>query len=103
MFGFINQLVCADKTTMKKKDSASIEIGKRLAAVRRAKGVEPQKDMAAMIGAAQNQYSNWENGTGPIPVPFAIRFCDATGATLDYIYRDIRAGLPVSLAQKLPK
>lgn len=88
---------------MKAKDKADVEIGKRLAATRQAFGLVRQRDMADLIGASANQYSNWENGTGPIPVPFAIRFCDITGATLDYIYRDVRAGLPISLAQKLPR
>lgn len=76
------------------------EVSGRLRALRAAKAIPTQEAMAELIGAARNQYNNWERGS-LIPVAFAIRICAITGATLDYIYKGDKSGLPLNLVMLL--
>lgn len=76
-------------------------IGKRLRFLRKAKGVDHQTVMAKHVGVSQSRYSNWENGIGVIPVEFAVKFCQLTGATLDFIYTGNQSSLPMYLASML--
>jgi transcriptional regulator with XRE-family HTH domain len=78
-----------------------IAIGSRLRLLRKAKGLKTQLQLAKLIGADISRYNNWETGFRPVPVPFAIKICGFTGATLDYIYRGETSGLPLSLATAL--
>lgn len=72
-------------------------IGARLRFLRETKGMKHQTQMAALVGASQSRYSNWENGIGVIPVEFAIKICGLTGATLDFIYTGNLSSLPMHL------
>lgn len=78
------------------------EIGRRLEALRLAKGIAAQNMFAQLIGAQISQYNNWETGRRRITVDFAIKICVLTGATLDYIYRGDVSSLPLSLVGRLP-
>lgn len=75
-------------------------VAKRLKAIRKARKVSTQLDMANLIGASENQYNNWERGL-PLPAGFAIKIAARTGVTLDYIYRGDISGLPLWLANEL--
>lgn len=76
-------------------------IGERLRFLRKAKGAKHGITMAKMVGVSQSRYSNWENGIGVPPVEFAIKICQLTGATLDYIYLGNTSSLPMHLASGL--
>lgn len=78
-------------------------VGRRLKALREAKEIPTQGDMARLIGATFPQYNNWERGAGQLPVPFAMEICRVTGCTLDYIYRGEMSALPTNLITLLPE
>jgi len=61
-----------------------------------------QEDLAGKVGLTQPAINNWEKGSR-VPKPLeGRRLCEATGVTMDFIYRGIRAGLPLELIAKLP-
>jgi len=76
---------------------STIEVGKRLEALRKVKNLGSQKNLADLIGVKTNRLNNWETGYGLIPVPDAIKICGITGANLDYIYRGDLSSLPGNL------
>jgi transcriptional regulator with XRE-family HTH domain len=76
-------------------------VGERMRKIRMAKGIVSQTVMAALMGVTANRYNNWEKGVALITAPDAVVFCLKTGATLDYIYRDDPAALPLNLATLL--
>lgn len=78
------------------------EVGKRLEALRHAKGVKSQGEFAETLGVETGTYNHWTTGQRLIPVPVAIRLCQISGATLDYIYRGDVSGLPNRLTTLLP-
>lgn len=69
------------------------EIGRRLAALRRAMGNESKAAWAERNGFNATQYHNWERGIRRIPVEAAERLCDRYGLTLDWLYRGRVDGL----------
>lgn len=73
-------------------------IGRRLEALRIACEKGTQEQFASQIGVSKNRYNNWAVGVGAIPVAQAIRVCEETGASLDYIYRGERGSLPSKLS-----
>jgi hypothetical protein len=78
-----------------------IEIGRRIAALRRAYSDDSQKVWAARHGFSSTQYSNWEAGIRRIPVECAARLCDTYGLTLDFIYRGRIDGLSDTARKKV--
>jgi len=46
-------------------------------------------------------WNNAETGDNRISIDLAIKFCDATGATLDWIYRGISSGLPTAIQEAM--
>jgi transcriptional regulator with XRE-family HTH domain len=60
-----------------------------------------QTRLCAITGIATNTWNNAENGVSRIGLDTAIQFCEATGVTLDWIYRGIKVGLPHGLAEAL--
>lgn len=75
-------------------------VGGRLDLIRLAMDMEA-KELAEAIGSTQQNWWNWKEGVHLIPVPAAIRLCLYTGANLDFIYRNDRAGLLPAFAEKL--
>lgn len=63
-----------------------MDIGVRLAEVRRAFSEMSQKDWALRNGFEVSQYNNWERGARRIPIDSALQLCGRYGLTLDYIY-----------------
>lgn len=78
------------------------QVGKRVEALRLALGVSSQADMADRLGVETGTYNHWTTGKALIPVPAAIRLCQISGATTDYIYRGDVSGLPMRLMTLLP-
>jgi len=60
-----------------------------------------QARLCIIAGIATNAWNNVENGRSRISVDAAIKLCQATGLTLEWIYRGVRVGLPVSIAEAL--
>jgi transcriptional regulator with XRE-family HTH domain len=62
-----------------------------------------KSDLAALMGISRSRLSNWISDDEPnLPsIEPIIRLCDATGCTLDYIFRDIWSGLTADLAERL--
>lgn len=75
------------------QDAPYIEIGERLALIRRAFSDDSQKLWAEKHQFSPTQYNNWEKGTRRIPIESAERLCDIYGLTLDFVYRGRRDGL----------
>jgi len=78
-------------------DMSNKAVGRRIEKLRGAAGVESQRVMAELLGVDTNRYNNWANGVAAFPVPFAVKLCAITGATLDYVFRGDESGLPIRL------
>ena len=77
-------------------------IARRIVATREAMGLKPA-DICRLTGMAPNTYSMWEGAKGRPSLDQAMLFCEATGVTLDWIYRGNRTGLPFELASKITR
>lgn len=75
-------------------------IGKRLEQLREALGIT-QAELCRQIKCQPNRWNQYKQGDRKITLAVAERLCDEYGATLDWIYRDNRSGLPQGLYAKL--
>lgn len=75
-------------------------VGERIDRIRRAMGWENQF-MAAQIGISPQQWRNYKMDANVIPPVYAVKMCLVTGATTDFIYRNISRGISTDLAEKL--
>ena len=78
-------------------------VGKRLEIIRLAKDIGTQPQFAKILNVSKNRYNNWATGGVLIPVEYAVRIKELTGATLEYIYLGDRSSLPLSLAQSIQR
>ncbi|MGY3117676.1 DNA-binding XRE family transcriptional regulator [Bradyrhizobium sp. S3.14.4] len=76
------------------------EIGNRLRWLREAKQLN-QATFCRLVKIEQQAWNNYERGFRRISVDQALKVCAATGASLDFIYRDIRSALPAELAMQI--
>lgn len=76
------------------------EIGERLRRIRDAKKMN-QATFCRLVKIEQQAWNNYERGARRISLDQALKVCQFTGATLDYIYRGIEASLPYELAVAL--
>jgi transcriptional regulator with XRE-family HTH domain len=60
-----------------------------------------QRRLCAITGIETNTWNNAETGKNRLGLDSAIRLCDETGLTLDWIFRGVRAGLPHGVAEAL--
>jgi transcriptional regulator with XRE-family HTH domain len=62
-----------------------------------------KSEVAEIMGISRSGLSNWISPDKPLKpsIEPLIRLCNATGCTLDYIYRGIPAGLTADLANRL--
>jgi transcriptional regulator with XRE-family HTH domain len=81
---------------------SAISVGNRLELLRAAMGLQ-DKTLAAMIHASPQKWGNWKAGRNVIPHDYAARLCAVTGATTDFIYRDVRLNMAEGLAEKIAK
>jgi transcriptional regulator with XRE-family HTH domain len=76
-------------------------IGYRLRLLREARGVRTQALMAELVGVETNRYNNWERGAALIGPLEAIKVCQITGGSLDYIFRGEMTALPANIVAYL--
>jgi len=57
-----------------------------------------QRRLCELTGLSTSAWNNAETGDSRIGVDSAILLCQATGVTLDWIYRGSRVGLPVEIS-----
>lgn len=73
------------------------EIAERLRRTREALRLN-QATWCRMTGIKQQAWNNYERGLNRISIDQAIKVCAATGVSLDWIYRGVSTGLPITLA-----
>lgn len=56
-----------------------------------------------LVGITPSAWNNYERGANRISLDQALKICRATGISLDWIYRGLRAGMPYELACELLK
>ncbi|WP_247460183.1 helix-turn-helix transcriptional regulator [Bradyrhizobium sp. 153] len=79
-------------------------IAERLILIRESvHGGMTQAAFGRLVGIEPQAVNNYEKLLRRISVDQAVKICAATGASLDYIYRGITAGLPAELATNIQK
>lgn len=76
-----------------KEPTTTPDVADRLQATRRALK-QTQARLCRLTGISTAAWNNAETGDARIGLDNAILLCQATGVTLDWIYRGIRHGLP---------
>jgi transcriptional regulator with XRE-family HTH domain len=79
-------------------------VGERITLLRRARSWQ-QNTPAEMIGEGMTpqKLNNYEKGRDLIPVHYAARLAQLTGAGFDYLYRGMMGNMPGELAEKITK
>jgi transcriptional regulator with XRE-family HTH domain len=77
-----------------------VQIGTRLAELRKAKGLRPV-EFCRPVGVAANTWSQWENGKRLPNLEDMTRVCAVFGATLDFIYLGRMDALPHDTATEI--
>lgn len=72
------------------------EIGKRIRAIMDALGLS-QAQFSRLTGVSQQALNNYLQGRQRPAIDAAVKICDRTGATLDWIYFGDPSGLPQKL------
>ncbi len=62
-----------------------------------------QRRLCELTGLSTSAWNNAETGDSRIGVDSAIQLCQATGVTLDWIYRGSRVGLPVEISEAIAR
>ena len=100
----LSQNACSGKVRRKMAHSdnplSPISVGNRLELLRAAMNIQ-DKTLAETIHASPQKWGNWKSGRNVIPHDFAARLCAVTGATTDFIYRDVRSGMKEGLAERI--
>ena len=60
-----------------------------------------QRRLCQLTGLSTTAWNNAETGDSRIGVDSAILLCQATGVTLDWIYRGSRVGLPTGISEAI--
>jgi transcriptional regulator with XRE-family HTH domain len=71
-------------------------VGKRVRAIWLALGIS-QAEFGRRTEITSQNFSNWLAGTQRPSLDMALKICEATGATLDWIYRGSPVGMPLEL------
>jgi transcriptional regulator with XRE-family HTH domain len=77
------------------------EIALRLRQLRLAMGFTQKRAWCNFIGAHEPSWHVFESGGRRIPLDEALKLCDRTGASLDWIYRGLDHSMPMHLVEKL--
>ncbi|WP_457090774.1 helix-turn-helix domain-containing protein [Microvirga sp. P5_D2] len=77
------------------------EISLRLRQLRLAMGFIQKRAWCNFIGAHEPSWHVFENGNRRITIDEALKVCDRTGVSLDWIYRGLEHTLPLHVAEKL--
>ncbi len=62
-----------------------------------------QRRLCELTGLTTSAWNNAETGDSRIGVDSAILLCQATGITLDWIYRGSRVGLPMEVSEAISR
>ena len=76
-------------------------VQQRLILTRKAVSGDNQADFCRRVRIATNTWSNYEMGRNLISREEAVKVCEATGVSLDWIYRGVQALLPMVVADKI--
>lgn len=76
-------------------------VASRLRAVMAEFGLETYKSIADICGASTSAVNNWVNGLNLPRVPEVSKLCDATGITLDWLYRGSLGAMEPKLGVRL--
>lgn len=79
-----------------------VEIAARLTLTRQALG-KSQAEICRITGITTQKWNNAETGDNRISIPDATRLCRATGVTMDWIYRGVRANLPSIILEAIAR
>lgn len=71
------------------------DIGWRIRLLREAMGQHNAAAFAGFVGWTAQQLNNYERGAKRPEVSMAVKLCQKTSVTLDWIYRGERSGLPM--------
>jgi DNA-binding XRE family transcriptional regulator len=82
--------------------SNTLEVADRLRYSRMALKLT-QRRLCSITGIETNTWNNAETAKARLGIDSAIQLCDATGLTLDWVYRGIKTGLPLTIAEALQK
>lgn len=85
----------------KKADPFRKAVGKRLRALRVAKGFDTLRAFAHDLGPEEDRYDAWEKGKSLIPAQFVEVLRDRYGVTADWIYFGDASGLTVAMHKEL--
>lgn len=77
-------------------------VGERLELIRLAMGYTNEY-LADLIGIQPQKWNNYKAGRNMIPPQTAGKLCSVTGATTDFIYRNVRSDISPALTEKLQK
>ncbi len=72
----------------------------RLKRTREAFGMN-QAAWCRLVGIDTPAWNNYESGLRRISIDQAMKVCQATGVSMDWIYRGLMSGLPVDLVTRL--
>lgn len=75
-------------------------VGKRLAQTTAALRLR-DNEMAQRAGVSKSTWSNYVNGLRPLDIDAAIKLCERTKVTLDWLYRGDISGVARELADKI--
>lgn len=78
------------------------DVAVRLRLTREALGLS-QARLCRLTGIAPNTWNNAETGDNMLGLANALRLCQVTGVTLEWIYRGNRFGLPQAIAEELAR
>ena len=79
-----------------------IEMGRRLKVTRLALKLT-QARLCRLADVNPQAWNNSETGKARLGLDSAIRLCEQTGLTLDWIYRGIKVGLPLEIAEAIAR
>lgn len=87
----------------KKRTPMSEAVGRRLKALRRAKGYDYIRHFAEDLGINEDRYDKWEKGKALIPADEALKLKRKFGITADWLYFGDEAALPQHIYTELRK
>jgi transcriptional regulator with XRE-family HTH domain len=82
--------------------ASALEVAERLRSARLSLKLT-QYRLCKIAGLSSQLWNNAETARARLGLDSAIRFCEVTGFTLDYIYRGVKTGLPMHLVEALSR
>lgn len=102
-FGPPNPLIRRYFGMPKKRTPMSEAVGRRLKALRLAKGYDKIRHFAEDLDVNEDRYDKWEKGKALIPADEALKLKRKFGITSDWLYFGDEAALPNNVHSELRK